>query len=571
NTTQNISITNSGGGGNNVDYSGAIQNLANNIEKNSESIEGVKVDVHNLEETIRNLSDAGISDLSYDNLSHQLTITTENGDTFQAQITQDVATLSFDPATNELSITTGEQTQTITLPIPSAQVQSDWTQTDNTEPDFIKNKIPIWITSGSADDNMSPVDVVEAGNTRPVTSGGVAQAISNFNDWVVKTDANDCYYDLTTTNIRRTFFVARTGSSTTNHTPSTYRNWIIESYQSYFNTTAYILNQIAYGSNGEVYTRRAGHSSSENQWNFGEWEKQINTTDLNALNIVSLNTTSFKARQYSSIVNNTEYEFADIISVADVTNALISINTTSTGNVCGSLWLVSIGNSQATCGITLLNKNGYGGGNKTMLKVNYNAGGSCSLVFKLSSLGSWSGNNQSGYISILCLNGQATLKEKTTTQTSRNFTKSLETNQSDASQMIIDSLITGTITEAQKCARLNYIASTLSTKYFKITGLIAASQENVFMVQARAGELLIISCGHGDSTALASPKIKRLLDVYSKIMGFTVNGSDVYMKVSAYSHEIIFTQLGGSSLASIGITETTQAQYDAGTPITIET
>ncbi|MBO7735478.1 MAG: hypothetical protein J6S67_23135, partial [Methanobrevibacter sp.] len=46
NTTQNISITNSGGGGNNVDYSGAIQNLANNIEKNSESIEGVKVDVH---------------------------------------------------------------------------------------------------------------------------------------------------------------------------------------------------------------------------------------------------------------------------------------------------------------------------------------------------------------------------------------------------------------------------------------------------------------------------------------------------------------------------------------------
>ena len=63
--------------------------------------------------------------------------------------------------------------------IPAAQIQSDWTQTDSTKKDFIKNKIPIWITSGSADDNMSPINVVEAGNTRPVTSGGVASAIEN--------------------------------------------------------------------------------------------------------------------------------------------------------------------------------------------------------------------------------------------------------------------------------------------------------------------------------------------------------------------------------------------------------
>jgi hypothetical protein len=126
----------------------------------------------------------------------------------------------------------------------------------------------------------TPTDTIAVGNNQPATSSGVASAISNFNDWVVKTDANDCYYDLTTTDIRRTFFIARTGSSTTNHTPSTYRNWIIESYQSYFNTTAYILNQIAYGSNGEVYTRKAGHTSSQNQWNFESWEKVTTTADI---------------------------------------------------------------------------------------------------------------------------------------------------------------------------------------------------------------------------------------------------------------------------------------------------
>lgn len=62
--------------------------------------------------------------------------------------------------------------------IPAAQIQSDWTQTDSTKKDFIKNKIPIWITSGSADDNMSPINSVTSGNTRPVTSGAVYNAIN---------------------------------------------------------------------------------------------------------------------------------------------------------------------------------------------------------------------------------------------------------------------------------------------------------------------------------------------------------------------------------------------------------
>lgn len=53
------------------------------------------------------------------------------------------------------------------------QVQSDWTETDSTKKSFIKNKIPIWITSGSASDNMQPIDSVTDGEMRPVTSNAV--------------------------------------------------------------------------------------------------------------------------------------------------------------------------------------------------------------------------------------------------------------------------------------------------------------------------------------------------------------------------------------------------------------
>ena len=55
----------------------------------------------------------------------------------------------------------------------STAVQSDWTETDSADPSFIKHKIPIWITQGSADDNMSPIDSVTDGSMRPVTSNAV--------------------------------------------------------------------------------------------------------------------------------------------------------------------------------------------------------------------------------------------------------------------------------------------------------------------------------------------------------------------------------------------------------------
>lgn len=67
-------------------------------------------------------------------------------------------------------------TKTVKQAIDDIQpVQADWEQSDSSAPDFIKNKIPIWIASGSASDNMTPVDSVTSGEMRPVTSNAVAQ------------------------------------------------------------------------------------------------------------------------------------------------------------------------------------------------------------------------------------------------------------------------------------------------------------------------------------------------------------------------------------------------------------
>lgn len=298
------------------------------------------------------------------------------------------------------------------------------------------------------------------------------------------------------------------------------------------------------------------------------------TSDAVAQLIQGVGTTKFIARSYTNIANNTEYEFADIGAVADGMTAIVSISTASTGNVCHSLWLISAGNGNDSCGITLLAKSGYGNQNQTQLKVNWNAGGNCSLVLKLvSNNPSWSANNQDGYISILALNGRPTLKEKTTNLTSRSYSKSLITDANNENRIITESLIDGTITNSRKAQILGNVVNHGGTiGYYKITGFMSGTfQENVFLLQSREGELLIISVGYLDDGASAAPKIKRLINVYSKIIGFTYSGTDVYMQVAAYAHQCLFSQLAGNSIASLSITSATQAQYNAGTAITIET
>lgn len=108
--------------------------------------------------------------------------------------------------------------------------------------------------------------------------------------------------------------------------------------------------------------------------------------------------------------------------------------------------------------------------------------------------------------------------------------------------------------------------------YFKISSLMQRYKEGVFLLQSRAGELLVISVGHGDGTNLAAPKVVRLIDTYSKIQGFTYNSSgDVFVAVNSYSHECYLTQLAGSDDYSISVTSSTQSDYESGTAITIKT
>mgnify|MGYP002521608104 CR=1 FL=1 len=304
-TVQNITISNKGGGST-VDYAPTITALSNRIDKNTDDIESVEDEIDKIQETLEQLSDNGISSMTFDPVTRQLQINTQDGEVYSCDITSENITLNFDATTNKLTLEMGEQYQEVTLPyinanekgsangvatldssgrvpysqlpesameflgnwnastntphlqdgtgdngdfyvcnvggtvtfgtgntqtfvpndrviyngassqwvkLPAGQVssvngmsgdvtldaddieystgvtvkqkidanapvQADWTQTNSSSKDFIKNKIPIWITDGSADDNMSPVDVVQAGNTRPVTSGGVANALS---------------------------------------------------------------------------------------------------------------------------------------------------------------------------------------------------------------------------------------------------------------------------------------------------------------------------------------------------------------------------------------------------------
>jgi hypothetical protein len=143
-------------------------------------------------------------------------------------------------------------------------------------------------------------------------------------------------------------------------------------------------------------------------------------------------------------------------------------------------------------------------------------------------------------------------------------------------QAIINALNTGKSwnLNAQTAKKLNTIFNVWTSNtayYYKISGMLKAGMEAVFLLQSRAGELIVISCGHGDGSSLAIPKIKRLLNTYSKIAGFSYSGDSVYMRVFAYSHECILTQIAGSEITNISITSATQAQYDSGTQITIET
>ena len=169
-TVNNITISNGGGGsgGSGLDFTPQINALDKRVGLLEKAEEVLRLENERQNERLEALEGLGITDFYFDDTSRELTIELANGEVFDTEVTSE--SFSMEVVNGELIIRIGEQVHTVTLPMGS---QADWTQTDPDDPSFIKHKIPIWITQGSADDNMSPIDSVTDGSMRPVTSNAV--------------------------------------------------------------------------------------------------------------------------------------------------------------------------------------------------------------------------------------------------------------------------------------------------------------------------------------------------------------------------------------------------------------
>lgn len=114
-TVQNITISNKGGGST-VDYAPTITALSNRIDKNTDDIESVEDEIDKIQETLEQLSDNGISSMTFDPVTRQLQINTQDGEVYSCDITSENITLNFDATTNKLTLEMGEQYQEVTLP-----------------------------------------------------------------------------------------------------------------------------------------------------------------------------------------------------------------------------------------------------------------------------------------------------------------------------------------------------------------------------------------------------------------------------------------------------------------------
>lgn len=118
-TVQNITISNKGGGST-VDYAPTITALSNRIDKNTDDIESVEGEIDKIQATLEQLSNNGISSMTFDPISRQLQINTQDGEVYSCDITSENIILNFDATTNKLTLEMGEQYQEVTLPYINA-------------------------------------------------------------------------------------------------------------------------------------------------------------------------------------------------------------------------------------------------------------------------------------------------------------------------------------------------------------------------------------------------------------------------------------------------------------------
>lgn len=132
------------------------------------------------------------------------------------------------------------------------------------------------------------------------------------------------------------------------------------------------------------------------------------------------------------------------------------------------------------------------------------------------------------------------------------------------------SAVNNALADYAKKISLSFGQNSSSVRYFKISGLIVAQRNGVYTYQSRDGELYLISVGHGDSSALARPHIKKLFSGLSKVKEFRYLGGDLFISVDRYAHEQIFVLISGTNNAELSYTESNADEWATATPITLE-
>ena len=94
----------------------ALNNMRNSVAANSQGIEYLNRQIIMLSQ----MSITGITEITFDDVQRQLSIIMTNGNIFTCNIPNDVISLNLDSATNELSLSYGNQTVSIALPYINA-------------------------------------------------------------------------------------------------------------------------------------------------------------------------------------------------------------------------------------------------------------------------------------------------------------------------------------------------------------------------------------------------------------------------------------------------------------------
>lgn len=111
---QNISVSGGSGISNQKDYTNEFSVINNKITETDNKINSLSKEIKDLDDFVSELSDNGISSLTYDNETQELLITTESGEEYRTVVgSPDNVNLTLNPDTHELTLYLNGVTKTV--------------------------------------------------------------------------------------------------------------------------------------------------------------------------------------------------------------------------------------------------------------------------------------------------------------------------------------------------------------------------------------------------------------------------------------------------------------------------